>query len=203
MLKKMNLPNKLTMLRIVLVPLFVLFMAIPIESTWPKYIALAIYILASITDFLDGHIARSRGLITKFGKITDPLADKLLVSSGFVMLTYFDVIPGWITCIILFRDLAVSSMRMFAVNNGSDVAAVWSGKIKTVFQMVGIIVGIFSLAYGFENVAMFDFITKSMGTFEFVINIIMTFSITVATITTLWSLVDYFNKFKKDIDVEH
>lgn len=205
MLKKMNLPNKLTMLRIFLVPIFVLFMTIPIKSSWTKYVALAIYILASITDFLDGHIARSRNLITKFGKIADPLADKLLVSSGFVMLTYLGVIPGWITCIILFRDLAVSSMRMFAVNNGSDVAAVWSGKIKTTFQLIGIIVGIFSLAYGFNNVAMFDFITKcsNMNTFEIVINVVVTFSIIVAVITTLWSLVDYFNKFKKDIDVEH
>ena len=203
MLKKMNLPNKLTMLRIALVPFFVLFMAIPIESTWPKYVALAIYILASITDFLDGHIARSRGLITKFGKIADPLADKLLVSAGFVMLTCLGVIPGWITCIILFRDFTVSSLRMFAVNNNSDVAAVWSGKVKTVFQMIGIIVGIFSLAYGFENVAMFDFVTKSMGTFEMVINILMTVSITIAAVTTLWSLVDYFNNFKKDNDVEH
>lgn len=203
MLKKMNLPNKLTMLRIALVPLFVLFMAIPIESQWPKYVALGIYIVASITDFLDGYIARSRKLITKFGKIADPLADKLLVSSGFVMLTCLGVIPGWITCIILFRDFTVSSLRMFAVNNNSDVAAVWSGKIKTVFQLIGIILGIFSLAYGFENVAMFDFVTKSMGTFEMVINILMTVSIAIAAITTLWSLVDYFNKFKKDIDVEH
>ena len=103
MLKKMNLPNKLTMLRIALVPLFVLFMAIPLESLWPKYAALAIYIVASITDFLDGYIARSRKLITKFGKIADPLADKLLVSSGFVMLTCLGVIPGWITCIVLIQ----------------------------------------------------------------------------------------------------
>lgn len=203
MLKKMNLPNKLTMLRIVLAPLFVLFMAIPLESTWPKYVALAIYILASVTDFLDGYIARSRKLITKFGKIADPLADKLLVSAGFVTLTAAGIIPAWITFIILFRDFTVSSLRMFAVNNNSDVAAVWSGKVKTVFQLIGIILGIFSLAYGFENVAMFDFITKSMGTFELVINVMVTVSILVAAITTLWSLVDYFNKFKKDIDVEH
>lgn len=205
MLKKMNLPNKLTMLRIALVPFFVLFMAIPIEDLWPKYVALAIYIIASITDFLDGYIARSRKLITKFGKIADPLADKLLVSSGFVMLTCLDIIPGWITCIILFRDFTVSSLRMFAVNKGSDVAAVWSGKVKTVFQMIGIIVGIFSLAYGFEYVAMFDCITKysNMSIFELVINGIMTISIAIAAVTTLWSLIDYFNKFKKDIDVEH
>jgi CDP-diacylglycerol--glycerol-3-phosphate 3-phosphatidyltransferase len=204
MLKKMNLPNRLTMLRIFLVPLFVLFMAIPNYLSVPKYIALLIYILASITDFLDGHIARTQGLVTQFGKITDPLADKLLVSAGFVMLTGFDIIPAWITFIILFRDFTVSSLRMFALNNSSDVAAVWSGKIKTTFQLIGIILGIFSLAYGFSYVGMFDFITyfKNMTFFERVVNIIMSFSIVIATITTLWSLVDYFNKFKKDIDVE-
>ena len=204
MLKKMNLPNKLTMLRIVLAPLFVLFMAIPAHSSITKYVALAIYIMASITDFLDGHIARSRGIVTKFGKIADPLADKLLVSAGFVMLTGAGIIPAWITFIILFRDFTVSSLRMFAVNNGSDVAAVWSGKVKTTFQLIGIIFGIFSLAYGFKNVAMFSFITNysNMGLFNIVINILVTISIVIATITTLWSLVDYFNKFKKDIDVE-
>lgn len=202
MLKKMNLPNKLTMLRIILVPFFVLFMAIP-NFSFSIYIALLIYIVASITDFLDGYIARSRGLITKFGKIADPLADKLLVSSGFVMLTYYGVIPGWITCIVLFRDFTVSSLRMFAVNNGSDVAAVWSGKIKTVFQLIGIIFGIFSLAYGFNNVKFFDFIQKysEMSNFEIAINVIVSLSILIAAITTLWSLVDYFNKFKDDIDV--
>lgn len=204
MLKKMNVPNKLTMLRIILTPIFVLFMVLPSNHNVTTYIALAIYILASITDFLDGHIARSKGLITKFGKIVDPLADKLLVSAGFVMLTGAGIIPAWITFIILFRDFTVSSLRMFAVNNNSDVAAVWSGKIKTTFQLIGIILGIFSLAYEFEHVAMFDFITnfKYMDNFEVVINIMVTVSIVIATITTIWSLIDYFNKFKKDIDVE-
>lgn len=202
MLKKMNLPNKLTMLRIILVPFFVLFFSIP-KCSIAIYISLIIYIIASITDFLDGHIARSRGLITKFGKITDPLADKLLVSSGFVMLTYYGVIPGWVTCIILFRDFSVSSMRMFAVNKGSDVAAVWSGKVKTTFQLIGIIFGIFSLAYGFNYVYFFDFLTKSsdMTTFGMIINIIVSVSISIACVTTIWSLFDYFNKYKKDIDV--
>jgi len=204
MLNKMNLPNKLTMLRIVLAPLFVLFMAIPTESTVTKWLALIIYIVASVTDFLDGHIARSRGLITKFGKIADPLADKLLVSAGFVMLTGAGVIPAWITFIILFRDFTVSSLRMFAVNNKSDVGAIWSGKVKTTFQLIGIILGILSLAIGYEYVAMFDFISNGyiMDGFEIVINILMTVSIAIAAITTLWSLVDYFNHYKKDINVE-
>lgn len=205
MLKKMNLPNKLTMLRIILVPFFVLFLALPTSSLIPKWIALCIYIIASITDFLDGHIARSRNLITKFGKITDPLADKLLVSSGFVMLTGYGIIPAWITCIILFRDFTVSSLRMFAVNNGTDVAAVWSGKVKTTFQLIGIIVALFSLAVNQTYVKMFDIFNhlNDMSIAEKITNGIMTFSILIAAITTVWSLCDYFNHFKKDIDVEH
>lgn len=201
-MKKMNLPNKLTMLRIILVPLFILFMAIPFGGGTLKYIALAIYIAASITDFLDGHIARSRDLITKFGKIVDPLADKLLVSSGFVMLTGFGIIPAWITCIILFRDLTVSSLRMFAVNKGGDVGAVWSGKVKTTFQLIGICLGILSLAMEYKNVAMFTFITTKLVGVELILNVLVTLCILIATITTLWSLFDYFFKYKKYIDVE-
>ncbi len=201
-MKKMNLPNKLTMLRIILVPIFIIFMAIPFRGGTLKYIALAIYIIASITDFLDGHIARSRNLITKFGKIVDPLADKLLVSSGFVMLTGFGIIPAWITCIILFRDLTVSSLRMFAVNKGGDVGAVWSGKVKTTFQLIGICLGILTLAMEYENIAMFTFITIKLAGLELILNVLVTFCILVATITTLWSLFDYFFKYKKYIDVE-
>lgn len=201
-MKKMNLPNKLTMLRIILVPLFIVFMAIPFKDGSLKFVALAIYIIASITDFLDGHIARSKHLITKFGKIMDPLADKLLVSSGFVMLTGYGVIPAWITCIILFRDLTVSSLRMFAVNNGGDVGAVWSGKVKTTFQLIGICLGIFLLAMNFEHTLMFSFVFNSLSKFELVINVLLTFCIAVATITTIWSLFDYFNNYKKYIDVE-
>ena len=86
MLKKMNLPNKLTILRIVLVPLFIIAMALPIEWIWPLWTAFGIFLLAAITDFLDGQIARRKNLGTKFGKIMDPVADKLLISAGFIML---------------------------------------------------------------------------------------------------------------------
>lgn len=200
-MKEMNLPNKLTMLRIILVPFFILFMALPVKYSVFKFIALFIYIAASITDFLDGHIARSRNLITNFGKIADPLADKLLVSSGFVMLTYLQVIPGFITAIILFRDLTVSSLRMFAVNKGGDVAAIWSGKVKTVFELIGICLGIFMVGIKCSNVKFFGFIKMDMNTFDFWMNMSVSVIIFMATVTTIWSLVDYFLAFKKYIDV--
>lgn len=199
---KMNLPNKLTMLRIVLVPFFILFMALPKELSFAKYIALAIYVVASITDFLDGHIARSRNMITKFGKIMDPLADKLLVSSGFVMLTALGVIPGWITAIILFRDFTVSSLRMFAVKQGGDVAAVWSGKIKTTFQLIGIIFGIFSLAQNYTHTEIFSFFTENIAGMELIVNVTTSICIFLAVAATIWSLVDYSLKYRKYINVE-
>ena len=204
-MSKMNLPNRLTCLRIILVPFFIFFMALPESMNWTKYVALIIYILASITDALDGHIARSRNMITNFGKIMDPLADKLLVSSGFVMLTALGVIPGFITAIILFRDLTVSSLRMFAVNKKHDVAASWSGKVKTVFQLIGICIAIFLTAYSEENSAMFGFLNVPISKiFEIysILNFIMTICILIALITTIWSLIDYFKRFKSDINVQ-
>ncbi|MEG1009115.1 MAG: CDP-diacylglycerol--glycerol-3-phosphate 3-phosphatidyltransferase [Clostridia bacterium] len=203
MLKKMNLANKITMLRIILVPFFVIFMALPTELIWTKWVAFVIFVVASLSDFVDGYIARKYNLITKFGKVMDPLADKLLVSSGFVMLTGLGVIPAWITAIVLFRDFFVSSLRMFGSDNGSDVSANLSGKLKTIFVLIGISLGIMSIAL-FKNVSFCSFITGAfnMSTFALVINILMSVSICLATITTLWSIVDYFFKFKKDINVE-
>lgn len=202
---KMNLPNRLTFLRIILVPFFILFMALPEQLVWSKYVALAIYIIASITDALDGHIARSKNMITNFGKIMDPLADKLLVSSGFVMLTGLGVIPAFITAIILFRDFTVSSFRMFAVNKKHDVAASWSGKVKTVFQLVGICLAIFLVAYKKEYSMMFGIFfipIKDIFSLVAILNSIMTICIVGAVITTIWSLIDYYNRFKADINVE-
>ena len=204
MLKKMNLPNKLTCLRILLVPIFVVFMALPVEWTWTKWTALGIYILASLTDCLDGHIARKNNIITKFGKIMDPLADKLLVSSGFVMLAGLNIIPAWIIVIILFRDFFVTSLRMFGADNNSDLAAHFSGKIKTVFQLIGVCLAILAGALYTSNNAFGAFIEASvnMSMVQLMINVLMTVSISVAAIFTIWSLVDYFLKFKKDINVE-
>ncbi|MDO4283121.1 MAG: CDP-diacylglycerol--glycerol-3-phosphate 3-phosphatidyltransferase [Clostridia bacterium] len=204
MWKKMNLPNKLTMLRILLIPLFVIAMCLPTEWVWPIYTALGIYIVAALTDFLDGHISRSKGLVTKFGKIMDPLADKLLVSTGFIMLTGAGIIPSWITVIIVFRDFFINALRMFGTDNNKDLAASLSGKIKTLFQLVGIPLGILNVAllpeYGFgafiENAAKMDMLSL-------MVNIFMTVSISAAVIATLWSFVAYCIRFKSDIDYEN
>lgn len=207
MLKKMNLPNKITMLRIILVPFFVVFMALPTDLIWPTFVAFGIYIIAAITDFIDGTIARKKGIVTKFGKIMDPLADKLIVSCGFIMLAGVGAIPAWIACIVIFRDFFVNSLRMFGADNGKDIAATLSGKLKTVFQLTAIVFAIFGVAY--SNIS-YDGLTKigefltsqnsdMIATF---VNVFMSISMVGVIITTLWSLVDYFIRFKKDIDVE-
>lgn len=203
MLKEMNLPNKLTCLRIVLVPIFVILMCLPDNLVAVKYVALGIYVVASITDFLDGMISRKKGLVTNFGKIMDPLADKLLVSAGFIMLTGAGIIPAWITFIVVFRDFFVNALRMFAVDSGEDVSAGLSGKIKTIFQMIGIVLGLVAFAVGFEYKAFADFVTSSsvMNFAELFVNVFMTVSIAAAAIAAIWSMVDYIFKFKKYIDV--
>lgn len=208
MLKKMNLPNKITMLRIILVPFFVVFMALPSDLMWPYFVAFGIYLIAAITDFIDGAIARKKGIVTKFGKIMDPLADKLVVSSGFIMLAGVGVIPAWIACIVIFRDFFVNSLRMFGSDNGKDVAATLSGKLKTVFQLSAVVFAVFGLAYAnisYEGlISIGEFLnaanTDMIATF---INVFMSISMVGVVITTIWSLIDYFVRFKKDIDVEN
>ena len=152
MWKKMNLPNKLTMIRIILVPLFVLFMALPKTLVWNLWVALGIFIVAALTDFIDGKIARSKNLITKFGKIMDPLADKMLVSAGFIMLSYYGIIPGWISAIIILRDFFVNALRMFGADKNNDLSASVSGKVKTACELFSIPLAIISMALGATNV---------------------------------------------------
>lgn len=204
MLKKMNLPNKLTMLRMVLVPVFIVLMALPLEWKWNIWAALVVYIVASITDCLDGQISRRKNLVTRFGKIMDPLADKLLVSSGFIMLTGLGVIPAWMSAIIIFRDFFVSSLRMFGSDNGKDVSASLSGKVKTIFQLVGIVLAILGLGLSSYTNTFGCFVESAsiMSPGVLMTNIGMTVSIAVAVLTTVWSLVDYFLRFKEDINVE-
>lgn len=210
MLKKMNLPNKLTMLRIILVPVFVIAMVLyqrghilKLNLDFVKYVALGIYLIASFTDMLDGQIARKRGLVTKFGKIMDPLADKLLVSAGFIMLTGVGIIPAWITFIIIFRDFAVSAIRMFGADKGEAIAAVWSGKVKTVFQMIGISLAIIDMPVALGGgFGAFIQNAMSMNILQLTINVFMTASITLAVVATIWSFIDYFMKFQKHINVE-
>lgn len=131
----MNLPNKLTMFRVILIPFFVLFLLVDITYV-DKWIALAIFIIASLTDLLDGKIARKYDLVTNFGKFMDPLADKLLVCSALICLVSLEKIPAWIVIIIIAREFIISGFRLVASDNGVVIAASYWGKFKTTFQMV-------------------------------------------------------------------
>lgn len=209
MFEKMNLPNKLTMLRIILVPIFVVILAVAtvIEDATVAsilgWVALAIYVIASITDTLDGQISRRNNIVTKFGKIMDPLADKLLVSSGLIMLTGLGIVPAVITAVVVFRDFFVNSLRMFGSDNGKDVAAGISGKIKTVFQMLTVVLGLFGFALNPEF-RIFGFLgeTYELSVVEVFANVAFTLCAVCALVATIWSFVEYFNRFKDDINVE-
>ncbi|MDY5578062.1 MAG: CDP-diacylglycerol--glycerol-3-phosphate 3-phosphatidyltransferase [Lachnospiraceae bacterium] len=171
----MNLPNKLTILRMCMIPFFVLFMECTIFPGADKYIALAIFVVASITDTLDGKIARKYNLVTNFGKFMDPLADKLLVCSALICLT--NVIPKWIVIIIISRELIISGFRTIAADNGIVIAASYWGKIKTVCQMVMIIWLILDL-----NFSLYTIVGQVL--------------VYVSLILTIISLVDYLMKNK-------
>lgn len=134
----MNLPNKLTLLRILLVPFFVFFLMAG-HSGALSLLALLVFATASLTDMLDGKIARSRGLITTFGKLMDPLADKILVMSAMICFVALGLAPAWVVIVILTREFLVTSLRLIAAGEGLVIAADKWGKVKTVTQMVWII----------------------------------------------------------------
>ena len=133
----LNLPNKLTLLRVCMIPFFVVFARM--SAFWAQCVAVGIYALACVTDTLDGHIARSRNLITDFGKFMDPIADKLLVMSALVVLTAQGRMPDWVCILMLAREFLVSGFRLVAVENGRVTVAGPLGKLKTVFQMIATI----------------------------------------------------------------
>jgi CDP-diacylglycerol---glycerol-3-phosphate 3-phosphatidyltransferase len=145
----MNLPNKLTVFRILLIPVFILIIifggdaSVKVAGTtvyWKLVIAAIIFAIASATDWFDGHIARSRNLVTNFGKFADPLADKMLTMTAFIMLVSLKLAPAWIVAIIVCRELAVTGLRLIlAQNKGQVMAAAMPGKIKTTCQMLAII----------------------------------------------------------------
>ncbi len=173
----MNLPNKLTILRVIMVPFFVLFMLTNIGGEANKWIALSIFVVASFTDFLDGNIARKYNLVTNFGKFMDPLADKLLVCSAMICLVEMEKLPAWIVIIIIAREFIISGFRLVASDNGVVIAASYWGKFKTVFQMAMIIVLIMDLG------GAFDLIGKCL--------------IIIALALTIISLFDYIYKNKQ------
>ncbi|MCI6713642.1 MAG: CDP-diacylglycerol--glycerol-3-phosphate 3-phosphatidyltransferase [Lachnospiraceae bacterium] len=170
----MNLPNKLTLFRVILIPFFVLFMLVDITA-YDKWIALAIFIIASLTDLLDGKIARKYNLVTNFGKFMDPLADKLLVCSALICLVALTKIPAWIVIIIIAREFIISGFRLIASDNGVVIAASYWGKFKTTFQMVMICLMIADIE---------------------AISLITTVVMWIALILTIVSLVDYLIKNK-------
>ena len=130
----MNLPNKLTVLRVIMIPFFVVFMLADMGRTG-DYIALALFCLASLTDFFDGYLARKNHLVTNFGKFMDPLADKLLVGSAAICLIEMGRIPAWVVVILISREFIISGFRLIAADNGVVIAASMWGKFKTVCQM--------------------------------------------------------------------
>lgn len=125
------------MFRVILIPFFIVFLLVPITSC-DKWIALAIFIIASLTDLLDGKIARKYNLVTNFGKFMDPLADKLLVCSALICLIELNKIPSWMVIIIIAREFIISGFRLVAADNGVVIAASYWGKFKTTFQMVAV-----------------------------------------------------------------
>nr|WP_302592121.1 CDP-diacylglycerol--glycerol-3-phosphate 3-phosphatidyltransferase [uncultured Marvinbryantia sp.] len=144
----MNLPNKLTTLRMILIIPFVICMLVG-RSGNLRFLALAIFVLASMTDWLDGYLARKNHLVTNFGKFMDPLADKLLVSAAMICLVELGRLPAWIVIIIISREFAISGFRLIASDNGIVIAAGWWGKFKTTAQMIMIILLIADLGGAF------------------------------------------------------
>ena len=169
----MNLPNKLTVLRVIMIPIFVIFMITPWAN---KYVALALFCIASFTDYLDGYLARRDNLVTNFGKFMDPLADKLLVCSAMICL--IPKLPVWIVLIIIAREFIISGFRLVASDNGIVIAASYWGKFKTVSHMTMVIMLILDLPFAIYQVA-----TQVV--------------IWVGLILTIISLVDYVLKNKQ------
>ena len=149
----MNLPNRLTVLRVCMVPIFVVFMLWNGLGSAAKYVAAAIFILASMTDWLDGYLARKNNLVTDFGKFMDPIADKLLVCSAMICLVEKGALPAWIVIIIIGREFIISGFRLVASDKGVVIAASYWGKFKTVSQMLMVILLILDLGGVFNTIA--------------------------------------------------
>ena len=173
----MNLPNKLTVLRVILIPFFVVSMMIENGANQTfRYVAAAIFIIASLTDMLDGKIARKYNLVTNFGKFMDPLADKLLVCSALICLIQLGQLPAWMVIIIVSREFIISGFRLVAAEQGIVIAASYWGKFKTTFQMIAVVLMILN----FEALS--------------AVTLISTWA---ALILTIISLVDYIAKNHK------
>ena len=146
----MNTPNKLTVGRMIMVPFLVLFLLTGWGGEANRYISVAIFVIASVTDWFDGYLARKNHLVTNFGKFMDPLADKLLVCSAMICLIELDRLPAWIVIVIIAREFIISGFRLIAAENGIVIAANYWGKFKTVSQMILIILLLLDLGGAFD-----------------------------------------------------
>lgn len=193
---KMNLANKLTIFRIILVPVMAIipylnlkgdFLGLPLTYFFMELI----FIVASITDKLDGYIARSRNQVTTFGKFLDPLADKILVLTAIVLLVELGKIPAWIPIIVLAREFIVSGYRLVAVEKGGQViaASIW-GKLKTVTQMIAIILVMF------DKNSFWDCFKGSLTGADYAINLISTILLLISVVATIFSGADYLKSGK-------
>ena len=173
----MNLPNKLTTLRVIMIPFFVFFLLWQNGENYTfRMIALALFIIASLTDLLDGKIARKYNLVTNFGKFMDPLADKLLVCSALICMIELNALPAWMVIVIISREFIISGFRLIASDNGVVIAASYWGKFKTTFQMVSVVLLIL-------DIPALAFVT--------------TICVWIALVLTIVSLVDYIYKNHK------
>lgn len=189
--------NIVTLVRIVCIPVFMLVIVGPWTNLFPywtgaeslkPWISAGVFILLSVTDTLDGYLARSRGEVTDLGKFMDPLADKILVSAALLALIELDVLPSWVAMIILAREFIVSGIRMVAASKNVVIAASWYGKAKTVFQMIAILLFIVK-----ESTILYECIPVTYGAFNVFSWIIMS----IAVILTIFSMLDYFVKAKE------
>ncbi len=179
---KMNLANKITISRVIMVPVFVVILLSPlIPSPLNRYIAVAIFIIASLTDALDGYIARSRNMITNFGKFMDPLADKLLVTSALISMIELGLLPAWVVIIITAREFIITGFRTIAASNNVVLAASWWGKLKTISQMLMIIF----ILIGFQGVI-----------FEAVNSLLMVLAVTFTVVSGVDYIVKNINVLK-------
>ena len=173
----MNLPNKLTILRVIMIPFFVAALLYDGGANQNmRYVAAALFIIASLTDMLDGKIARKHNLVTNFGKFMDPLADKLLVCSALICMIELRELPAWMVIIIISREFIISGFRLVASDNGVVIAASYWGKFKTTFQMIGVVLLIFNIpvlstlttiivwiALALTVISLVDYIVKNAG----------------------------------------
>lgn len=193
----MNLANKLTIFRIVLIPVFIVFMSFESIPHW-AILALLVFAMASITDQMDGAYARKHNLITNFGIFMDPFADKLLVTSAIIMLVARNLVPAWVAIAIIAREFAVSGLRTIVANEGTVISASNKGKLKTVLQMVAVILMLIKLIVTYDPwFTGFKAWLESSAQFLWLLPDVLMYA---AALMTIYSGVDYFIKGWSAID---